>query len=220
MRCAKHVLLILSVLLVLSSASSVHAQAIDFCEISYLRFDYPETVLSSQPLTIRTTVVLFSCDVGPVVARVDLFDFHHNLMSSSYAWVNSPVTNVTNTITAPKVGDPNIVYATAYMVLFDGQIVGHYMSWFQLSVIRPTEITATNNTAIQINSQTSASAPMIASASTLASTASISTLSALTSSSENVGALILSTDLPYEIIILIAILFIVALAVLNKGGKL
>ena len=214
----RYAFFLLTLLLIFGSVASAYAQAIDFCEISYLRFDYPTTVPASQAFTVTTTVGLFSCDVGPVVARIDLFDFHHNLISSSYSWVNSPVTDVTNTITAPKIGDPNIIYATAYMVLFDGQIVGHYMSWFQLSVIPPTEVTTTN-TSVQINSQTVASPTTSMTTSSAASTESAPNLFSTTVSSENVSTLILSSDLPYELVIVFAILFMVALAVVSKRNK-
>jgi hypothetical protein len=216
---SRYTLFLLCLLLVFGNAVSAYAQAINFCEISYLRFDYPETVPAHQAFTVTTTVALFSCDVGPVVARVDLSDFHHNLISSSYSWVNSPVTYVTNTITAPQIGDPNIIYATAYMVLFSGQIVGHYMSWFQLSVVPPTEVTTTNSSAVQINSQTVASPTTVTSTSTFASTGSAPALFATTISSENVSALILSSDLPYELVIVVAILFMVTLAVLYRRKK-
>jgi hypothetical protein len=206
---------------VLGNAASAYAQAIDYCEISYLRFNYPEPVLAGEPLTVTTTVALFSCDVGPVRARVDLSDFHHNLITSSYNWVNSPVTTVTNTITAPEVGNPNIIYATAYMVLFDGEIVGHYMSWFELSVVPPTEVTTTNSSTIQISSQTVAPPTSVLSTSTFASTSTgvAPTLLATTISSQGFSALILSSDLPYELIIVVAILFIVTLLVVSKRKK-
>lgn len=219
MRHSRYPLFFFCLLLAFGSVASVHAQAIDYCEISYLRFDYPETVTANQPFTVTTTVALFSCYVGPLVAQVDLFDFHHNLISSSSSWVNSPVTNVTNTITAPKIGDPNIIYATAYMVLFPGQVVGHYMSWFQLSVVPPTLITATTSSEAQITSQTTAAPTTVTSTSALASTESTPSPSATTASSENARALILSSDLPYELAILFAILFIVALALINKRNK-
>ncbi len=211
---SRYALFSLCLLVVLGNTVSVHAQAISLCEISYLRFYYPQPVQANQPFTVTTTVALFSCDAGPVRARVDLFDFHHDLISSGSSWVYSPIVNVTNTITAPRTNSPNIVYATAYMVLFDGQIVGSYMSWFQLSVVPSTEITTTTSV-VQISSQTTASLSTMTSSSTLTSTESTPTTSAATISSQNVSALVLSSDLPYELVILFAVLFIVALAVLD-----
>jgi hypothetical protein len=205
--------------MVFGSVVSVHAQGINACEISYLMFDFPETVASNQPFTVTTTVTLFSCDVGPVVARVDLSDFRHNLISSSYSWVNSPFTNVTNTVTAPKVGDPNIIYATAYMILPSGQIVGHYMSWFEISVVPSTESTTTYSSVIQVTSQAGPPPTIFSSTTSFASESSTLTLSATATSGENVQALILSSDMPYEIIIVFAIVFIVSLTVLNVRKK-
>ncbi len=212
---SRYALFLLCLLLVLGNTVSVYAQAISLCEISYLRFYYPQPVQANQPFTVTTTVALFSCEAGPVRARVDLFDFHHDLISSGSSWVSSPIVNVTNTITAPRTNSPNIVYATAYMVLFDGQIVGSYMAWFQLSIVPSTEITTTTTPVVQISSQTTASPSTMTSSSTLTSTESTPTTSATTISSQSVSALVLSSDLPYELVILFAVLFIVALAVLD-----
>ena len=212
---SRYALFSLCLLLVLGNAVCVYAQAINSCEISYLRFYYPQVVQANQPFTVTTTVALFYCDVGPVRARVDLFDFHHDLISSSSSWVSSPIVNVTNTITAPGTNSPNIVYATAYMVLFDGQIVGRYMSWFQLSVVSSAEITTTTSSLVQISSQTTTSLSTLTSSSTLTSTESTPTPFATTISSQNFSALVLSSDLPYELVILFAALFIVTLAVLH-----
>ena len=217
---SRYALFSLCLLLVLGNAVSVYAQAMNSCEISYLRFYYPQPVQANQQFTVTTTVALFYCDVGPVRARVDLFDFHHDLISSSSSWVSSPIVNVANTITAPGTNSPNIVYVTAYMVLFDGEIVGRYMSWFQLTIVPSTEITTTTTPMVQINSQTTMSLSTLTSFSTSTSTEPTPATLPTTISSQNVSALVLTSDLPYELVILFAALFIVALGVLHaRRGK-
>jgi hypothetical protein len=189
----------------------VHAQAINLCEIAFLTFNYPNPVPANQPVTVTTTITLYSCPAGPVSARIDLFDSHQNLISTSSNIVNSARVDVTNTFTAPQSGQ-YLVYATAYMILF-GSVAGSYRSSFPLSVVAPNEMTSTTSV-VQSSSQATTSLSIMTS-STLASTESTSTTFAPTISSQNVSSLIVSSDMLYESVIFLAVLFIVALVVLS-----
>jgi hypothetical protein len=190
----------------------VHAQAINLCEIAFLTFNYPNPVLANQPVTVTTTITLYSCPVGALRARVDLFDSHQNLISTSSNIVNSARVDVTNTFTAPQTSGQYPVYATAYMILF-GFVAGSYRSSFLLSVASSNEMTST--AVVQSSSQATALLSMMTttSTSTLASTESTSTAFAPPISSQNVSSLIVSSDALYESVIFLAVLFIVALLV-------
>ena len=191
----------------------MHAQAINLCEIAFLTFNYPNPVPANQPVTVTTTVTLYSCPVGPLRARIDLFDSHQNLISTSSNNVNSARVDVTNTFTAPQTSGQYPVYATAYMILF-GSVVGSYRSSFLLSVVPPNEMTI-STTAVQSSSQATTSLSIMTSTSNLASTESTSTTFAPTISNQNVSAFNVSSDMLYESVIFLAVLFIVALVVLS-----
>jgi microcystin-dependent protein len=210
---SRYALFLLGLLLLLGNNAAVHAQAINLCEIAFLTFNYPNPVPANQPVTVTTTVTLYSCPVGPLRARIDLFDSHQNLISTSSNNVNSARVDVTNTFTAPQTSGQYPVYATAYMILF-GSVVGSYRSSFLLSVVPPNEMTI-STTAVQSSSQATTSLSIMTSTSNLASTESTSTTFAPTISNQNVSAFNVSSDMLYESVIFLAVLFIVALVVLS-----
>jgi len=207
-------LFLLGLLLLLGSNVAVHAQAVNLCEIAFLTFNYPNPVPANQPVTVTTTITLYSCPVVPLSARVDLFDSHQNLISTSSSIVNSARVDVTNTLTAPPTSGQYPVYAIAYMILF-GSVAGSYRSSFLLSVVPPNETTMSTTSVIQSNSQATTSLSHMASTSTIVSTESTSTPLAPTISSQNVSAFIGSSNVLYESVIFFVVLFIVALAVLS-----
>ena len=213
MAASRYALFLLGLLLLLGNNAAVHAQAINLCEIAFLTFNYPNPVPANQPVTVTTTVTLYSCPVGPLRARIDLFDSHQNLISTSSNNVNSARVDVTNTFTAPQTSGQYPVYATAYMILF-GSVVGSYRSSFLLSVVPPNEMTI-STTAVQSSSQATTSLSIMTSTSNLASTESTSTTFAPTISNQNVSAFSVSSDVLYESVIFLAVLFIVALVVLS-----
>ena len=213
MAISRYALFLLGLLLLLGNNVAVHAQAINLCEIAFLTFNYPNPVPANQPVTVTTTITLYSCPVGPLSARVDLFDSHQNLISTGSNIVNSARVDVTNTLTAPPTSGQYTVYAIAYMILF-GSVVGSYRSSFLLSVVPPNEMTISTSVAQSI-SQATTSPSNMASTSTLVSTELTSTALAPTISSQNVSALIVSSNVLYESVIFLAVLFIVALAVLS-----
>ncbi len=213
MAASRYALFLLGLLLLLGNNAAVHAQAINLCEIAFLTFNYPNPVPANQPVTVTTTVTLYSCPVGPLRARIDLFDSHQNLISTSSNNVNSARVDVTNTFTAPQTSGQYPVYATAYMILF-GSVVGSYRSSFLLSVVPPNEMTI-STTAVQSSSQATTSLSIMTSTSNLASTESTSTTFAPTISNQNVSAFNVSSDMLYESVIFLAVLFIVALVVLS-----
>jgi len=210
----RYTLFLLGLLLLLGNNVAVHAQAINLCEIAFLTFNYPNPVPANQPVTVTTTIALYSCPGGPLRARVDLFDSHQNLISTSSNIVNSARVDVTNTFTAPPTSGQYLVYATAYMILF-GSVAGSYRSSFLLSVVAPNEMTMSTTSVVQSSSQATTSLSIMTSTSTIASTESTSTTFAPTISSQNVSALIVSSDMLYESVIFLAVLFIVALVVLS-----
>jgi hypothetical protein len=201
-------------MLLLGNNAGVHAQAINLCEIASLTFNYPNPVPANQPVTVTTTIALYSCPVAPLRARIDLFDNHQNLISTSSNTVNSARVDVTNTFTAPPISGQYPVYATAYMILF-GSVAGSYRSSFLLSVISSNEITVSTTSIVQSSSQATTSLSIITSTSNVATTESTSTTFAPTISSQNVSTFNVSSDILYESIIFLAVLFIVALVVLS-----
>ncbi|MGA8858021.1 MAG: hypothetical protein WB643_12770 [Candidatus Bathyarchaeia archaeon] len=216
MAASRYALFLLGLLLLLGNNVAVHAQAINLCEIAFLQFNYPNPVPANQPVTVTTTVTLYSCPVAPLRARIDLFDSHQNLISTSSNNVNSARVDVTNTFTAPPTSGQYLVYATAYMVLF-GSVVGSYRSSFLLSVVPPNEMTISTTSVVQSSSQTTTTLFSMSSnlPSNLSSTESTSTTFAPTISNQNVSAFNVSSDVLYESVIFLAVLFIVALVVLS-----
>jgi hypothetical protein len=211
---SRYALFLLGLLLLIGNNVAVHAQAVNLCEIAFLTFNYPNPVPTNQPVAVTTTITLYSCPIGPLRARVDLFDSHQNLISSSSNIVNSARVDVTNTFTAPPTSGQYPVYATAYMVLF-GSVAGTYRSSFLLSVVPPNEMTTSPTFVVQSISQTTTTLPIITSTSNLASTESTSTAFAPTISNQNVSSFIVSSDVLYELVIFLAVLFMVALVVLS-----
>jgi hypothetical protein len=209
---SRYALFLLGLLLLLGNSGAVHAQPINLCAIAFLTFNYPNPVPANQPVTVTTTITLYSCPAGPVSARIDLFDSHQNLISTSSNVVNSARVDVANTFTAPQTSGQYLVYATAYMILFSS-VAGSYRSSFLLSVVSPIEMTST--TVVQSSSQATTSLSIMTSTSNLASTESTSTTFAPTISSQSVSPFIVSSDMLYESVIFLAVLFIVALVVLS-----
>jgi hypothetical protein len=211
---SRYALFLLGLLLLLGNNVAVHAQAINLCEIAFLTFNYPNQVPTNQPVTVTTTITLYSCPVVPLRARIDLFDSHQNLISTSSNTVNSARIDVTNTFTAPPTSGQYLVYASAYMILF-GSVVGSYRSSFLLSVVPLNEMTISTTSVVQNSSLITSSLSIMTSTSNLISTESTSTTFAPTISSQNVSAFIVSSDALYESIIFVAVLFIVALVALS-----
>jgi hypothetical protein len=211
---SRYALFLLGLLVLLGNNAAVHAQATNVCEIAFLTFNYLNPVPANQPVTVTTTIALYSCPVGPLRARIDLFDSRQNLISTNSNIVNSARVDVTNTFTAPQTIGQYTVYATAYMLLF-GSVAGSYRSSFLLSVVAPNEMTITGTSVIQTSSQTTTSLSIMTSTSNSASTESTSTTFAPMISSQNVSAFIVSSDMLYESVIFLAVLFIVALVVLS-----
>ena len=214
MAASRYALFLLGLLLLLGNNVDVHVQAINLCEIASLTFNYPNPVPTNQPVAVTTTIALYSCPVGPLRARIDLFDSHQNLISTNSNSVNSARVDVTNTFTAPQTSGQYLVYATAYMILF-GSVAGSYRSSFLLSVVPPSEMTISTTSVVQTSSQATTLLSIMTSTSNLASTQSISTTFARTISSENGSAFNVSSDILYESVIFLAVLFIVALVVLS-----
>ena len=200
----------------------MHAQAINLCEIASLRFNYPTPVPADQPVTVITTIALYSCPGGSLSARVDLFDSHQNLISTNSNFVNSPRVDVTNTFAAPPTSGQYLVYVTAYMILF-GSVAGSYRSSFELSVVPPNQMTTSSSSLVESISQTTSSLTSMTSTtftaglvqSTPISAESSSTTFTPTTSSQNFSPFILSNDMLYQLLILLAVLFIVTLVVLS-----
>ena len=218
MAAPRYALFLLGLLLLLGNSVAVHAQAINLCEIAFLTFNYPNPVPANQPVAVTTTITLYSCPIGPLRARVDLFDSHQNLISTSSNTVNSARIDVTNTFTAPQTSGQYPVYATAYMILF-GSVVGSYRSSFLLSVVPQSEMTISTTSVAQSSSQVTTALSIVTSTSNVASTESPSTAFAPVIPSENVSTFNVSSDMLYESVIFLAVLFIAALAVLSLRRK-
>ena len=214
---SRYALFLLGLLLLLGNNVAVYAQVTNLCQIAFLTFNYANPVLANEPVTVTTTITLYTCPAGPLRARIDLFDSRQNLISTSSNIVNSARVDVTNTLTAPSTSGQYLVYATAYMILF-GSVAGSYRSSFLLSVVPPNEMTISTISAVQSNSQITTSPSIVASSSNLVSTESTSTALAIISS-QNVSAFIVTSDILYELVIFLGILFIVALVVLSMRRR-
>jgi len=214
---SRYALFLLCLLLLLGNNVAVYAQVTNLCQIAFLTFNYANPVLANEPVTVTTTITLYTCPAGPLRARIDLFDSRQNLISTSSNIVNSARVDVTNTLTAPSTSGQYLVYATAYMILF-GSVAGSYRSSFLLSVVPPNEMTISTISAVQSNSQITTSPSIVASSSNLVSTESTSTALAIISS-QNVSAFIVTSDILYELVIFLGILFIVALVVLSMRRR-
>ena len=214
---SRYALFLLGLLLLLGNNVAVYAQVTNLCQIAFLTFNYANPVLANEPVTVTTTITLYTCPAGPLRARIDLFDSRQNLISTSSNIVNSARVDVTNTLTAPSTSGQYLVYATAYMILF-GSVAGSYRSSFLLSVVPPNEMTISTISAVQSSSQITTSPSIVASSSNLVSTESTSTALAIISS-QNVSAFIVTSDILYELVIFLGILFIVALVVLSMRRR-
>jgi len=214
---SRYTLFLLGLLLLLGNNVAVYAQVTNLCQIAFLTFNYANPVLANEPVTVTTTITLYTCPAGPLRARIDLFDSRQNLISTSSNIVNSARVDVTNTLTAPSTSGQYLVYATAYMILF-GSVAGSYRSSFLLSVVPPNEMTISTISAVQSSSQITTSPSIVASTSNLVSTESTSTALAIISS-QNVSAFIATSDILYELVIFLGILFIVALVVLSMRRR-
>jgi hypothetical protein len=215
---SRYPLFLLALLLVLGNNAAVQGQAINLCEIASLTFNYPNPAPANQPVTVITTIALYSCPAGPLNARVDLFDSHHNLISSSSNVVNSPRVDVTNTFVPPSSGQ-YVIYATAYMILF-GSVAGSYRSSFELSVVPQDQMTTSSTSLLQSFSQatptsTGSSTFTTSLAESTPSSESNSTAFASTISNQNFSTSAPSGDVLYELVILLAILSIVTLVILT-----
>jgi len=213
---SRYALVLLGLVLLLGNNVAVYAQVTNLCQIAFLTFNYPNPVLANEPVTVTTTITLYVCPAGPLSARIDLFDSRQNLISTSSNIVNSARVDVTNTLTAPSTSGQYLVYATAYMILF-GSVAGSYRSSFLLSVVPPNEMTISTISAVQ-STQITTSASNVAITSNLVSTESTSTALAIISS-QNVSAFIVTSDVLYELVIFLGILFIVALVVLSMRRR-
>ena len=214
---SRYALFLLGLLLLLGNNVAVYAQVTNLCQIAFLTFNYANPVLANEPVTVTTTITLYTCPAGPLRARIDLFDSRQNLISTSSNIVNSARVDVTNTLTAPSTSGQYLVYATAYMILF-GSVAGSYRSSFLLSVVPPNEMTISTISAVQSSSQITTSPSIVASTSNLVSTESTSTALGIISS-QNVSAFIVTSDILYELVIFLGILFIVALVVLSMRRR-
>jgi hypothetical protein len=217
---SRYVLFLLALLIVLGNNVAVQGQAINLCEIASLTFNYPNPVPADRPLTVITTIALYSCPAGPLSARVDLFDSRQNLISSSSGLVNSPRVDVTNTFAAPPTSGQHVIYVAAYMILF-GSVVGSYRSSFELSVVPRNQMTMGSASLLQsftqttLTSTTSSTFTTGLAQNTLASVESTSTAFAPTISKENFSTIASSGDFLYELVILFAMIFIVTLVILS-----
>ena len=214
---SRYVLFLLALLLLLGNYAAVHAQAINLCQIAFLKFNYPNPVPPNQPVTVITSVVLFSCPAGPISARVDLFDSQQNLISTGYNSVDSARVDVTNTIIAPPTSGQYLVYAAAYMIIF-GAVAGSYRSSFELTVVPQDQITTSSISLTQNISQTTSSLVSVTSNTVQNSSTSAESILgtfAPTISNQELSPFTLSSDVLYDLVIALAVFFIVSLTILS-----
>jgi hypothetical protein len=216
---SRYALILLAILIVLGNNASVRGQAINLCEIASLTFNYPNPAPANQPVTVITTIALYSCPVVPLSARVDLFNSRQNPISSSSNFVNSPRVDVTNTFAAPPTSGQYTVYVVAYMIMF-ASVAGSYRSSFQLTVVQQDQITSSASSVQSfsqntLTSTTSSAFPTSLAQSTLASAESSSTAFAPTISTQNLSTIVPSDDVLTELIMGLAVLFMVTLIILS-----
>ena len=153
---SRYVLPFLCLLLVFVNNTVAHGQATT-CQIGYLAFKYPNSVIVGEHVKIFTGVDVSSCTMGgswgTVGFRVDLYDdAQHALLSSnssisSNSTVDSDMTlsgivaNVTNIISAPLVPGDYAVYTAAIASNAQGSVIGSYDTSFSFTVALNESVT-------------------------------------------------------------------------------